>query len=242
MILDCSSYESVKRSVSEIFSVNGDTLVEMLRAIDKSEALKGCPEDIVFAKVCDAFGVPATDFRILWFHGSRVEEPNSFNEIGIVPKSQAREFLEERLQTLSSDLEFTGSNPFSGSLSGKQALGEKDEGPFAVLFKDVAIEAPGANGSYHNAPELVEDIAGTLLGSNYDLLVKRYQEISHPCIVSFLDTETDGELACALWYLCLVEHGELHIEAADIANTCFNAGGLTIAPDSIQAVEVLENS
>ena len=77
-----------------------------------------------------------------------------------------------------------GSNPFSISLFGKQ--GNHDEGPFAFLIRDIAIHAPSPNHDYLDAPEMVEDIAGTLLGENYSQLVNRFKETSTPCLVSFI--------------------------------------------------------
>lgn len=68
------------------------------------------------------------------------------------------------LLKLTIGLEKTGGNPFSNSFAAKQNI--TDEGPFAFLIKDAAIHAPGANHRYVEAPELVEDIAGCLLGND----------------------------------------------------------------------------
>ncbi|WP_206360714.1 hypothetical protein, partial [Vibrio sp. F13] len=69
------------------------------------------------------------------------------------------------------------------SIAGKGFV--NDEGPFAFLIRCVAIEAPGSNHSYTHTPEMVEDIAGSLLGENYEQLVQRFRDITNPFIVSF---------------------------------------------------------
>ncbi|MGY4879318.1 hypothetical protein ACLUEY_15725 [Vreelandella aquamarina] len=237
MILDCSCYESSKRTLSEIFGTTEESLISLLGSISPYDNDYQPPEKVIYSSVCDNFGVPEEEIDIIWFHGTRVEDEGLFYEKGILPKSTARSLLEPRLKELSEGLERSGQNPFSLSLFGKQ--GEHDEGPFAFLIRDAAIHAPGAHHRYVEVPEMVEDISGTLLGENYIELVNRFQEITNPFVVSFISCSEGYELAHALWYLKLIVDGEEEVEAASIANTCFCGNGKAISPEKIQAIEAL---
>lgn len=147
--------------------------------------------------------------------------------------------IELALISLSSGIERKGNNQFSMSIQGKQT--PADEGPFAVLFKEVAVHAPGFNHSYIDVPEMIEDIAGTLLGENYDKLVTRYRSITKPYVVTFVGEAGQHELSLALWYLHSIVDGDTPVEAADRENTCFNSNGITIAPLRIVRTELIGN-
>lgn len=197
------------------------------------------PEDILFKHACNVLGEPDKNLSVLWFHASRVEHHGLFREHGILTKSRARKFIVPRLLELKKGLQKTGDNPFSISLVGK--LGEHDEGPFAFLIRDVAIKAPAPCHNYLEAPEMVEDLAGMLLGKNYKELVDRFKEVSKPCLVSFLSKAKGYELPHALLYVKLVEDGEDHLDAASAGNTFFNSEGVVITPERIQNVEFIQS-
>jgi hypothetical protein len=237
MILDCSSYESSKLSLANIFNTTEERLLSTLRSLDPYKHNYLPPEDALYSSVCDAFSEPENDLSILWFHGTRVLDKNVFYKQGILPKSEARKLLEPRLKEMAGGLKHSGSNPFALSLFGK--AGPQDEGPFAFLIRDVVIQAPAPHHNYLDAPEMVEDIAGTLLGDNYIQLVARFKEITQPCIVSFLSVSKGYELPHALMYLKLVGDGETDIEAASSANTCFDSEGAIVFPENIQSVEFI---
>lgn len=237
MILDCSCYESAKRTLSEIFSTTEENLISVLRSLSPYESVSQRPEEVIYSSVCDNFGEPSEDLDIIWFHGTRVEDESLFYEKGILPKSTARSLLEPRLKELAEGLKYSGENPFALSLFGKQ--GEHDEGPFAFLIRDVALHAPEPHHSYVEVPEMVEDISANLLGGNYIELVDRFKEITNPFVVSFISGSEGYELPYALWYLKLIEDGEEEVEAASIANTCFCANGEVISPDKIRGIEAV---
>ncbi|USF86382.1 hypothetical protein [Candidatus Endoriftia persephonae] len=235
MILDCSSPESAKKSLCKIFDVTEPEFLTLIRSVKPYDSDFQPPQDVIYDQTCEQFGAPSSTLKVAWFHGTRVEDHNSFYKHGILPKTAAIKFIEPRLKELAVDLEHSGNNPFSTSLMGKQ--GEHDEGPFAFLIKDVAIHAPGAHHSYVNAPEMVEDIAGTLLGENFAQLVASYQKITTSYVVTFIADSKGYEIPYALWYLKLIEDGESEIEAANAANTCFCGDGSIISPEQIQNVE-----
>ena len=175
---------------------------------------------------------------VLLTRTTRVENVDLIYERGLLTKTKAREFIEPRLRELAVGLERFGENPYELSLSGKD--GSHDEGPFAFLIRSVAIHAPASNHNYLDAPELVEDIAGILLGQNFESLVDRFKEITKPCIVSFVADPKGYELPAALWYLKLVVDGDPDLEAANSANKFFDSEGVSITPDRIQEVELIQ--
>lgn len=239
MILDCSNYESTKKSLLDIFSTNEEELAPVLQSINPFESIYKPAEEVLYNEACDILGDPKDNISVVWFHGTRTEDVSLFNKLGILTKSEARKFIEPRLKELSEGMNSFGSNPFLMSISGKQ--GDHDEGPFAFLIRDVAIHAPSPNHNYLDSPEMVEDIAGALLGENYSQLVDRFKEISDPCLVSFTSEAKGYEVPKALLYLKLVEDGETHFEAASSANTFFDSENVIISPDRIKSVEIIGN-
>jgi hypothetical protein len=236
MILDCSSYNSVTQSLCEIFRTTEDVLLSVLKSVEYDESIDYYTlEQNVSSFIRARFGEPDDKLEILWFHGTRVEDPALFYSHGILPKSQVRDELLSRLISLTSGLEKLGDNPFSLSVSVKADI--NDEGPFAFLVKSAAIHANGNNHNYTKSPELVEDIAGILLGENYQQLVSRFQEVTKPYIVSFTAKPKGGEVSRALLFLKLMEDGESEIEAGESANTFFSSHGVTILPDRIKDIE-----
>lgn len=203
-------------------------------------AIQHLPDDeeftnFIFRKICGKFGEPKSHSSTVWFHGTRGVNDKSFYANGLLPKSAAREHVKSILLPLAVGIESAGKNPFALSLAGKQT--EADEGPFAVLIKEAAIYATGSTHSYIEAPEMVEDIAASLLGSNFIHLVNRFQEITKPFVVSFVENANSYELRHAVWYLYLIASGESAIDAANSANTCFNAMGRIISPERFKAIE-----
>lgn len=239
MILDCSNYESTKKSLLDIFNTTDEKLASVLQSINPFESIYKPAEEILYDETCEVLGYPKANISVVWFHGTRTEDESLFHKLGILTKSEARKFIEPRLKELSEGMKSFGSNPFSMSISGKQ--GDHDEGPFAFLIRDVAIHAPSPNHNYLDSPEMVEDIAGTLLGENYSQLVYRFKEISVPCLVSFTSESKGYEIPQALLYLKLVEDGKTHFEAASSANTFFDSENITVSPDRIKSVEIIES-
>lgn len=232
--LDCSSFESAKKSVAKIFGTDESRLICFLAGIQPF-SIHEETSDFVFEEICGEFGEPKGHTHTIWFHGTRAINGESFHAVGILPKSAAKNYIKSILLPMSFGFECDGENPFSLSLAFKQT--EADEGPFAVLIKDAAIFANGSSHSYIEAPEMVEDIAGCLLGANFTHLVNRFQEATRPFVISFVESAKDYELRCATWYLYLIAIGGSTVEAANSANTCFDGMGCVISPDKFKAVE-----
>lgn len=237
MILDCSSFESTKKSVIDIFKTNEQQLLDILGAIDSSIVSYSLLRELLYEEVCNELGEPTCDIDVIWFHATRVEEIELIFEHGILTKTKARELIEPRLNKLSKGFIHYGGNPFEESQAAGDEFGVHDEGPFAFLIRHTAINPPQDIHNYHDVPELIENISGELLGENYRLLVDRFKELAEPYVVSFIIKQNGSELSRALLYLKLVIDDVPDQEAADSANTFFNSRGVIVTPDKIISVE-----
>lgn len=240
MILDCSSYETAKNSLLKIFNVSEIEFVELLKSSNPFDHLSLPPENALFDHVCSIAGYPEGVTEVMWFHGTRIEDETLFHRHGILTKTDARKFLEPRLIDLAVGLESVGSNPFSMSLSGKE--GSHDEGPFAFLIREVAIQAPSPCHNYLEAPEMVQDLAGIMLGQNYMKLVDRFKQVARPCVVAFLAPAKGYEIPHVLMYVKLVIDGYTSLDAGAAANTFYDAEGEAVLPEQIHRVEVLSGA
>lgn len=232
-IVDCSDYKSARKSVAGIFNTTEEKFTRALKSI----ALY-LDADQVYRELQSIIGPPEKNFGITWFHGTRIKDHKSFLEEGILTRSMVAHEIRTTLISLKAELNPSGEYPFKLSSAAKE--NSNHEGPFANLIKDVAIYSPDAHHDYTCTPEIVEDIAGALVGENYRQLVDRYRNETEPCIVSFVD-QSDNEdfLSKAIYYVYLIECGEALIDAASCANTCLNAGGRIIKPQQIVRIEVL---
>lgn len=70
MFLDCSSFESTKDSVIDIFNTSEETLFEILRTIDPFDSNYEPPDEVLYENVCAALGFPNCDIDVIWFHGT----------------------------------------------------------------------------------------------------------------------------------------------------------------------------
>ncbi len=242
MTLDCSSYEAAKKSLISIFKTSELELLHGLRRFDLPDYRNQLHLKNLYNHICDVIGHPLENISVTWFHGTRAENDRLFIEHGILPKSEAIQFIKPKLEKLSYGLETFGSYPNEDSIEAKEELGDDDDGPFAFLFREVCIQAPDSIRSYHDTPELVEDIAGSMLGENYKQLVDRYKQVTTPYIVSFLAECSVRELSGALLYVKLVEDGESDIDAAKCANIYFNSKGVIVEPNRIKGIEIVEDS
>jgi len=239
MILDCSSFKSTKTSLINIFNTTEHELTLTLKSLNPSDLGYLPPEKIIFSEICSVFGLPDETLDILWFHGTRVFDIDKFRELGVLPKTQAKAYVESLLKCLSTGIVLSGENPFVMSMSGKD--GPHDEGPFAFLIKDIAINAPRPNHNYTKTPEMVEDIAGSWFGENYSELVERFKEKTEPSIISFYAKAKGHELSAALFYMKLILDGESEIDAGSSANIFFDSEGEIITPDRIKDIELLKS-
>lgn len=235
--LDCTSTESAFESVSAILGIDSDGLREILQSVGAIPR-ENEPKAFVSQKVFSKISPPACSMSSIWFHTTRVINPDSFTTEGIHPKSVMYLKIYSLLKQLSQGMKSFGDYPNSLSANAKESI--NDEGPFAFLFRSVAVNAPGFNHAYHKSPEIVEDIAGLLLGANYKELVEKYKVISQPCLVTFHAKAENYVLESAIWYTYLIAIGHNVLEAAESANTCFDGKGISVPPKDVINVQLLE--
>ena len=145
--------------------------------------------------------------------------------------------LRSLLQTLGTGLERRGSSQFATSKTFKPA----HEGPFGMLCRTAVVGPAGLNGSYIFRPELVDDIAGELLGENFRALTDRFANESDPCVVHFVGPPTESTLKKALRYVYETQiEGCNDVESATSSNACFDGGGEIISPSRILKIEFLK--
>lgn len=233
-LINCSDYESARISICNLYEIPVEFLDDYFRSSDEYNE-EHVNREFVFHQFTNQFGALTKDFNAVWFHGTRVDNIQKFYEDGILPKSKMRERLQKLLYELSSGMKKEGTYPNMLSFSSKQ--NENDEGPFAFLIKDAVEHSPGAAHSYIDAPEIVEDIAGLLLGKNYRSLVDAYKSKTMPYVVSFVDSADDFELKHAIWYIYLNSKSINVFEEGAIERCYFNARNRTIHPSKIINIE-----
>ena len=238
-IINCTSYKTAFESVSEALDIDIDSLKGIMKSIGPFHPID-YPDEHIQERVFSKIPPPKFPIQSYWFHASRVIDPSRFWKEGIHKKSK----MYKELLFLLSDkvveygLEKSGNYPNSISASTKYEI--SDEGPHAFLFKSLAIAPPQGTHKYSQAPELIEDISGSILGANYQMLVDIYHDISIPCVVTFRAEAGDWEVKRALWYIYLVNTGADEAEAADIAKWCYIGDGKGIIPENIVNVEILQ--
>jgi|WetSurMetagenome_2_1015567.scaffolds.fasta_scaffold83104_2 hypothetical protein len=236
LLLDCSSYDSVLRSLSNIFQVaisDFESLLKSIGSIPRSEEPKSYINQFVLSKI----STPLFPISCKWFHATRVIEPNCFLREGIFHKKMIYPKMYTLLLELSNGMANYGENPFIGSINGKNSI--NDEGPFAFLCKTVATSGYSFNHAYYECPEIVEDISGSLLGNNCSKLIDKFKSLSHPCLVTFKAKCESYTLESAIYYAYLLITGREELESAEQANTCYDGNGLTVPPADIIQVDLL---
>jgi hypothetical protein len=237
--LDCSNYDSALSSISSILSISESQLIKHLKLIsDRDDIIHSrhqCFDELL------RLNCQSTELTALWFHGTRVIETSSFFDAGLMPKSYSYKALEPLLNDLAWDIKYAnnGQSMFALPRFGKSQLGLDDEGPFATLFKQKA-----SNADYHftQCPEAVEDIAETLVGSNFPRLTEKFIAISRPAIVEFIGLANLESLENALLYLHQIIHGESESEAAQLIDDYYQGEGKVIPGKRIKAIHFLDTN
>lgn len=235
LLLNCEDPQSAKRSLAQMFNMSDECLIEELRSIEVSDFQSGDDlEEILLNHFSRKVDVPS--FAVIWFHGAKLALDHSIHIEGLLPAHLMRDRLAAELKQLSAGLAHSGGNPFSISSACKPAI----EGPFGFLCRDAAAHPRGLNGGYVECPELIQDIAGELLGGNYEDLVLRFNASRHSCVVHFEGAANDYALGGALRYAyeSLIE-GRDSVEAANSVSVCFDGGGEPVPPSRIVRIEIL---
>ena len=240
LILDCESESSTYRSLSNLFSCSKNDLISLLATIDIEAIYKDFessphipPDEYVFQKAIEAFGVNAAPKIICWFHLTRTTKDATFKQ-GILPLGKALNGIWETLFNI-----FKGSEHYENLIDLKESgvknyhynLKTPDSfhwGPFGMLVKESAFKAKEmGNHDYLWLPEIIEDICNAYHDKFgffiHDDVVKSLK----PCIVKFKShyRHDDGCVEAALYYLhACIQRERLCIDA----NTCFDGKGKII--------------
>lgn len=230
--LDCSSYSSTVKSLTDIFQINETKLLSLLQAVNSDY-----PDDIYKSMRNSLSGKDYyQSLMVLWFHASRVENINSFKNRGILRTSKIKPELDSLLKNLSSGIPYKPrKNPLSQSIAGKGHT--NDEGPHAFLYKEISINGSTFNNNYTEAPELVEQIAEVLVGGNRELLLKEFKSRTQRCIVTFSSEARGDEIGYALKYVKLYQSLTDKTEAAECALTTYDSHGKNVSAQEILSVE-----
>lgn len=234
LCLNGDTCESAMVSLAAILSLSPVDMLSKMRGVDVSGLDGGELEQLLEDLFLEDRWLP--DFFVVWFHGSRLLRNHTVMTEGLLPHVEAKKKLRPVLAGLAGGLERVGENRFATSATFKPTV----EGPFGMLFR-AAVAAPlGFSGHYIHAPELVDDIAGSMLGENYRALTEQFAEISDSCIVHFVAPPTEAVLPKALRFVYETQiEGIDEAESANSCVTCFDGGGVVIPPDRILKIEKL---
>ena len=236
-MLDATTKDTALKSLSQYLNVEPSYLSQTFREIQIPEA--NDPAEYLLSYVENKFGKIQQLPEGVWFHGSRVQSPKSFWESGIRTKSEMHDSVYEFLSVLAHDIPCDGEYPHSISTNAKESLGFLDEGPFASLFREQCISPGRGPHNYTHVPELVEDLAGQLCGSNYSRLVSKFQDSTRPCIVHFKITMSSHHLSKFLYFVFLTCSGFSTGEASQVVHCFCNLKGKPVEPGRIIKIETL---
>lgn len=233
LLLSCEAPVSALKSLAEILAITPATLLDELRAVEIGSDVY--VEDVE-KKLADRFlvGKAIPSFFVRWFHGARLHQSHTLMTDGLLPAHMMEPRLRSCLQSLCEGLERRGYSPFGISKSFKP----KNEGPFGMLCRTAVAKPAGLNGNYICCPELVDDIAGELLGENYQALTQRFSRESSPCVIHFAGVPNATTLTRALRYAheTLIQ-GCDEIESAASSCEYFDGGGEPVPPGMILKIE-----
>jgi hypothetical protein len=175
LLLNCETPVSALHSLAGILTTTPETLLEELRAVEIGCAdLTGDVEQKLEDQLLASRTLPR--FSVRWFHGTRLHQNHTLMTDGLLPAHMMKERLRDCLQSLCEGLERRGYSPVGTSISFKP----QNEGPFGMLCRTAVVSPAGNNGHYICRPELVDDIAGELLGENYRALPPHHRRASMP--------------------------------------------------------------
>lgn len=233
LLLNCESSEAALTSLGKILGAVPGKLLDRLRSskIDVNDLADEVEEKLANQFLPEAIGL---DYSVCWFHGTRLHRSHTILTDGLLPMHMVEPRLRTLLQTLSAGLERRGSSRFATSKVFKPPC----EGPFGMLCRTAVVSPAGLNGSYIFRPELVDDIAGELLGENFRALTDRFSNESDPYVVHFVGAPTESTLKKALRYVYETQiESRDDVESAASSNTCFDGGGEVILPAQIIRIE-----
>lgn len=237
-LLNCESPDAALNSLGKILGFAPNILLSRLRStkIDANDRADEVEEKLGVHFLLEEIEV---DFSVCWFHGARLHQNHTVLTEGLLPTHIVRPRLKALLQSLSVGLERSGESPFSIS----QNFKPKKEGPFGMLCRTAVVSPAGCDGNYIDRPELIDDIAGELLGENFRDLTDRFANESDPCVVHFAGPAFGSTFKKALRYVYETHiEGRDDVESAASLNAYFDGGGEIIPAERILKLEFIDSN
>lgn len=244
-LLDCSTFETTRETVSQITGVPAEAMTDMLRSLrlDESSVLSR-GEQTALAVFGTLGTVPQPDC-VCWFHATRIRRGTTFHD-GLLPTNGMWPRLEAQLRELADQhglcpesewehLPRIGSN--ASRLAWKAGAGSFDKGPHGFLMRDTILN-PGRTpvADYTETPEIVREMCYSIPAVIGIPLLKLYQDITCRAIVKFQSSLlVRGTIEAALRYLY-----EQTVEGELSNSYGFDAQGVAIPGRDVLGVEYLE--
>ena len=218
--LDCENQTAALKSLADITGIVAERIWNIFLDHDFVEEYENgrypCDFlDYLYNRFMEFFEIPNVEIdEICWFHLTRTMHPELFRTNGILPRKEAYLLLNQ--------VENSTIHPCSPIFI------KECQGPFAMLVKDIAFCPEDADHhDYLKVPELMEDMG----------LSSIYEENGTSIIIKFVSKpgfEPYHYLKHVLYYLYNCRHSN----NLDMwCNTCFNAEGIPISPDSFLYIE-----
>jgi hypothetical protein len=245
--LDCDSFDTALKSVSQIVDCSPEDLLARLRSFDfdslsPHQRREREYEDLLTFHTlgCDPDALPVPP-AIHWFHATRVPVTTTFKD-GILPLLMVQEQIWDFLRKLATQwLTTTEWRDFRMRMSTGESwwpynLKQQLDGPFGFLCREIIFTPKEfSHHDYLGIPEIVEDICGHLHYPIREALIEKYKATAHPCIVKFRSTvPCSYVLVKALMYLHIVA---TRGKPCMGCNTCFDGEGTPVPFNEILRID-----
>jgi hypothetical protein len=254
--LDCTSMTTTLTSIA---TVAGVETLQLQRAIDdfdesrfddrSEDAYVRMPREVLSTLGCDLDSVHIDG--ALYFHGTRVLDPEAIRREGLLPLDRMIEQIWEMLFGLTrdvcdqaewsafrADIEKGGGDHDGWLYRTKTRRTASSFGPFAVLVRDTLLHSDDVgNHDYLDCPEIVQDIARAFYRSFGVDVESRFRATSHAVIVTIRSTAVwVGSLRAALWYAFDMLRDQA---ITSNANEGFDSHGQVVSPADVIGLEVV---
>lgn len=248
-VLNCKTFDLTLHSIETLVGLSRKIILETIKGFDCNQFSQEHADDSrklkeILPELLSQRGatIQVPD-QIYWFHGTRVLQPDSLRA-GLYPLDRQIDRIWDDLfglaqRWVSQDQwnAFRGKVETTNSRVSHRLKFKEDQGPHAVLVRDVLIEPNRFESvDYLDCPEIIKDICGSFdEGFGKDLL-KLFRDSSHPCIVTFLDDQPRNDaIGAATTYIWCIARNEDCL----LCNTCYEANGRVISKTAIIDVEVM---
>lgn len=251
MRLDCSTLDSALITSSALLHVEAEDLCTALQEAEPGDVDE--IEDVVIKAL-----TPDRDLDdgndAVFFHMSRVRDPECFRRHGIRPRADVIDDLWNEMKALGSKQAAhvdwgalrhwieTSQEPPGPQYQGR--MGGKDEGPCGVLLRAPLDRPESCDNDFLWRPETVQDILEGLNQQHGVNLFEAFVAATKPVIVAFSATPPPSGprmrdlIANALHYVRV--EALMDDKVADVLNTTYDGDGKPVPASDVISVEVIE--